>query len=215
MVHARLEERVRDDRHPALLRPPTWDGADDRQPAWGGVVRLRTLPRPAAVIAVLALAAISVAPVRAQNAQEIYVLFPAGHQPSSPKNEATFSGASSSSTYEVKAGLAGTSDTLPITDLLMDAAFLNGNTKIRITPQLVSPAAFAAVYATGAVGADASVDAGFFEGGVASGLLLLIKVRYDASARFTDAQHIDSQRWGTPRIEIYEGATEDPALAFA
>ena len=40
-------------------------------------------------------------------------------------------------------------------------------------------------------------------------------MRYDASAWFTDAQPIDSQRWGTPRIEIYEGATADPALAFA
>ena len=40
-------------------------------------------------------------------------------------------------------------------------------------------------------------------------------MRYDASARFTNAQPINSQRWGTPQIEIYEGATEDPALAYA
>ena len=180
-----------------------------------GLVRHRTLPRPVVVIAAVALAAVSVAPARAQNAQEIYVLFPTGHQPATPKNEATFSGGSSSSTYEVKGGLAGTSDTLPITHFLMNAAFLDGNTKIRITPQFVSPAAFSAVYGSGAVGADATVDAGVFEGAVPSGLQLTIRVRYDASARFTDAQPINSQRWGTPQIEIYEGATEDPALAFA
>ena len=44
---------------------------------------------------------------------------------------------------------------------------------------------------------------------------LLDEVRYDASARFTDGRLIGDQRWGTPRIEVYEGATADPALSFA
>ena len=164
------------------------------------------------VIAALAFAATSVAPGRAQTPS--YVLFPAGHQPASPKNEITFSAGSSSSTYELRGELVGSS-VVPITDLLLDATFLDGNTKIRITPQSVSPAAFAAVYgASGAVGADVQVDGGIFEGAT-SQAAFIIRVRYDASAQFTDAQSIGNLRWGTPRIEIYEGATVDPALAFA
>jgi len=164
------------------------------------------------VIAAIAFAATSVAPVRAQTPS--YVLFPAGHQPASPKNEITFSAGSSSSTYELRGELVGGS-VVPITDLLLDTTFLDGNTKIRITPQSVSPAAFAAVYgASGAVGADVQVDGGIFEGAT-SQAAFIIRVRYDASAQFTDAQSIGDLRWGTPRIEIYEGATVDPALAFA
>ena len=201
MVHAGLEE------------PPSWYGAEDRRPARGGGVRHRTLARPAAVIAALACAGTSVAPLRAQT--EHYVLFPAGYQPAAPKNEVTFSAGSSSATYEVKGARDTDADLMPITDLLLDAAFLDGNTKVRITPQLVSPAAFAAVYgAAGAVDGDVTVNGRIFEGNT-SQLSFILRVRYDASARFADAQPIDSQRWGTPRIEIYEGATDDPALAFA
>ena len=213
MVHAGLEKRVGDHQQPAPLLPPPRYGAEDRRPAWGGLVRHRALPRPAAVIAALALAAVSVAPARAQTTTEHYVLFPAGHQPATPKNEASFSG-SSSSTYQVLAAL-NAGDTMPLSDFLLDAIFLDGNTKVRLSPQLVSPAAFAAVYTSGALGSDATLDAGIFEGNTPINRLLTIRVRYDASARFTDAQPIDSQRWGTPRIEIYEGATIDPALAFA
>ena len=215
MVHAELEERVRDRQRPAPLRlpPPPRYGAEDRRPAWGGLVRHRTLPRPAAVIAALTLAATSVAPVRAQTTTEHYVLFPAGYQPASPKNEATFSG-SASSTYQVKASL-NVGDLLPLSDFLVDATFLAGNTRVRLSPQSVSPAAFAAVYTAGALGTDATLDAGIFEGDTPIGRLLTIRVRYDASARFTDAQSIGDLRWGTPQIEIYEGATVDPALAFA
>ena len=194
------------------LPPPSWYGAEDQRTAWGGDVRRRTLPRPAMVIAALAFAATSVAPGRAQTPS--YVLFPAGHQPASPKNEITFSAGSSSSTYELRGELVGSS-VVPITDLLLDTTFLDGNTKIRITPQSVSPAAFAAVYgASGAVGTDVQVDGGIFEGAT-SQAAFIIRVRYDASAQFTDAQSIGNLRWGTPRIEIYEGATVDPALAFA
>ncbi len=171
------------------------------------------MPQLAAVIAALAFAAVSAAPARAQNTSELYVLFPAGHQPASPKNEATFSG-SSSSTYQVKAAL-NAGDTLLLSDFLVDATFLDGNTKVRLSPQSVSPAAFAAVYTAGALGTDATLDAGIFEGDTPINRLLTIRVRYDASARFTDAQSIGDLRWGTPRIEIYEGATVDPALAFA
>ncbi len=191
MVHAELEERVRDRQRPAPLR----------------------LPPPAAVIAALTLAATSVAPARAQTITEHYVLFPAGHQPASPKNEASFSG-SSSSTYQVKAAL-NSGPILPLSDFLVDATFLDGNTRVRFSPQSVSPAAFAAVYTSGALGTDATLDAGIFEGDTPINRLLTIRVRYDASARFTDAQSIGDLRWGTPRIEIYEGATVDPALAFA
>ena len=227
MVHAGLEERVRDSRYPGPPLPPSWYGAEDRWaawggvvrhrtrwPAWGGVVRHRTLLRWAAVIAALALAATSVAPVRAQT--RYYVLFPAGEQPASPKNEVGFPDGSSSSTYQVRGAQSGEAIT-PIADSLLDAVFLDGNTKIRVTPQSVTPAAFAAVYgATGGVGVDVEVDAGVFEGASTSAdLLFIVAVRYDASARFTNAQPINSQRWGTPQIEIYEGATEDPALAFA
>ena len=143
------------------------------------------------------------------------MLFPAGYQPATPKNEITFSAGSSSSTYEVKGARDTDADLMPITDLLLDAAFLAGNTRVRITPQLVSPAAFAAVYgAAEAVGGDVTVNGRIFEGNT-SQLSFILRVRYDASARFADAQPIDSQRWRTPRIEIYEGATEDPALTFA
>ena len=104
---------------------------------------------------------------------------------------------------------------VPIADLLLDTTFLDDNTKIRITPQSVSPAAFAAVYgASGAVGSDVQVEGGIFEG-EASQAAFILRVRYDASAQFPDAQSIGDLRWGTPRIEIYEGATVDPALAFA
>ena len=165
------------------------------------------------VIAALALAATSVASLRAQS--EHHVLFPAGYQPATPKNEVTFSAGSSSSTYNVQGARDTDADLMPITDLLLDAAFLDGNTKVRITPQLVTPAAFAAVYgAAEAVGGDVTVNGRIFEGNT-SQLSFILRVRYDASARFADAQPIDSQRWGTPRIEIYEGATVDPALAFA
>ena len=92
---------------------------------------------------------------------------------------------------------------------------MDDNTKIRITPQSVSPAAFAAVYgASGAVGSDVQVEGGIFEGEVSQAAFIL-RVRYDASAQFTDAQPLGNLRWGTPRIEIYEGATVDPVLAFA
>ncbi|MCY4511028.1 MAG: Ig-like domain-containing protein, partial [Acidobacteria bacterium] len=214
MVHAGLEERVRDSRYPGPPLPPSWYGAEDRWPAWGGVVRHRTMLRRAAVIAALALAATSVAPVRAQT--RYYVLFPAGEQPASPKNEVGFPDGSSSSTYQVRGAQSGDPIT-PIADSLLDAVFLDGNTKIRVTPQSVTPAAFAAVYgATGGVGGDVEVDAGVFEGASTNAdLLFIVAVRYDASARFTNAQPINSQRWGTPQIEIYEGATEDPALAYA
>ena len=214
MVHAGLEERVRDSRYPGPPLPPSWYGAEDRWPGWGGVVRHRTLLRRAAVIAALTLAATSVAPVRAQT--RYYVLFPAGEQPASPKNEVSFPDGSSSSTYHVKGAQPG-DDITPIADSLLDAVFLDGNTKIRVTPQSVTPAAFAAVYgATGGVGGDVEVDAGVFEGASTNAdHLFIVAVRYDASARFTNAQPINSQRWGTPQIEIYEGATEDPALAFA
>ena len=214
MVHAGLAERVRDPRHPGPPLPPSWYGAEDRWPAWGGVVRHRTLLRRVAVIAALALAATSVAPVHAQT--RYYVLFPAGEQPASPKNEISFPNGSSSSTYQVKGAQSG-DDITPIADSLLEAVFLDGNTKIRVTPQSVTPAAFAAVYgATGGVGGDVEVDAGVFEGANTSAdLLFIVAVRYDASARFTNAQPINSQRWGTPQIEIYEGATADPALAFA
>lgn len=208
-----MEETVRDRRRAAPLLGPLPGCAGARRPAWGGVVR-RTLLRPAAVIAALALAVMAAAPVRAQTVH--YVLFPAGHQPTPPKNEVTFSGGSASATYQVKAGRSGTSDILPLADLLLDAEFLAGNTTIRITPQLVSPAAFAAVYDADAVSADVTVEAGVFEGTNANAdLTFLVRLKYDASARFTDADILNSQRWGTPRIEIYEGATEDPALAFA
>ncbi len=165
------------------------------------------------VIAALAFAATPVASLRAQS--EHHVLFPAGYQPAAPKNEVTFSAGSSTATYNVQGARDTDADLMPITDLLLDAAFLDGNTKVRITPQLVSPAAFAAVYgAAEAVGSDVTVNGRIFEGDV-SQLSFILRVRYDASARFAGAQPIDSQRWGTPRIEIYEGATEDPALAFA
>ncbi len=214
MVQAGLEEGVRDPQHPGPPLPPSWHGAEERWPTWGGVVRHRTLLRRAAVIAALTLAATSVAPVRAQT--RYYVLFPAGEQPPSPKNEVSFPDGSSSSTYQVKGAQTG-DDITPIADSLLDAVFLDGNTKIRVTPQSVTPAAFAAVYgATGGVGGDVEVDAGVFEGASTNAdHLFIVAVRYDASARFTNAQPINSQRWGTPQIEIYEGATEDPALAFA
>ena len=170
------------------------------------------MPRPAIVIAALAFAATSVAPGRAQTPS--YVLFPAGHQPASPKNEITFSAGSSSTTYELRGEIVGGS-VVPISELLLDTTFLDDNTKIRITPQSVSPAAFAAVYgASGAVGSDVQVEGGIFEGEVSQAAFIL-RVRYDASAQFTDAQSIGNLRWGTPRIEIYEGATVDPALTFA
>ena len=214
MVHAGREERVRDCQQPGPPLPPSWYGAEDRRPARGGVVRHRTALRRAAVVAALTLAVTSVAPVGAQT--RYYVLFPAGEQPASPKNEVSFPDGSSSSTYEVRGAQSG-DDIAPLTDSLLDTAFLDGNTRIRITPQSVTPAAFAAVYgAAGGVGGDVEVDAGVFEGSSTSAdLLFIVAVRYDASARFTDAQPINSQRWGAPEIEIYEGATEDPALAYA
>ena len=59
------------------------------------------------------------------------------------------------------------------------------------------------------------MNGGIFEGEVSARLSFILRVRYDASAQFTDAQSIGNLRWGTPRIEIYEGATVDPALTFA
>lgn len=215
LVHVGSTERVRGHRHSTPSLPPSLYGAEGRRPAQGGGTcnRNRAVPRPAPVIAALVFAATSVASLRAQS--EHHVLFPAGYQPATPKNEVTFSAGSSSSTYNVQGARDTDADLMPITDLLLDAAFLDSNTKVRITPQLVTPAAFAAVYgAAEAVGGDVTVNGRIFEGNT-SQLSFLLRVRYDASARFAGAQPINSQRWGTPRIEIYEGATADPALAFA
>lgn len=120
MVHAGREERVRDCQQPGPPLPPSWYGAEDRRPARGGVVRRRTLLRRAAVVAALTLAVTSVAPVGAQT--RYYVLFPAGEQPASPKNEVSFPDGSSSSTYEVRGAQSG-DDIAPLTDSLLDTAF--------------------------------------------------------------------------------------------
>ncbi len=214
MVHEGLQERVRDREHPAPLVSPSWYGAEDRRPTRLEVVRHRTSPRRAAAIAALTLVATSVAPVRAQT--RYYVLFPDNHQPAAAQNVVTFSGGSPSSSYSVRMAQTGDTPSSPA-DSLLNVEFFQGNQRIRVTPQAVTPTAFAAVYDDdGAVGTDTEVDAGVYEGAsTTASLLFIVSVRYDASARFTDGQLIGDQRWGTPRIEVYEGATADPALAFA
>lgn len=170
--------------------------------------------RRAAAIAALALAVTSVAPVRAQT--RYYVLFPDGHQPATAQNVVTFSGGSPTSSYSVRMAQSGDTPSSPA-DSLLNVEFFQGNQRIRVTPQAVSPTAFAAVYgADGAVGTDKAVDAGVYEGAsTTASLLFIVEVRYDASARFTDGRLIGDQRWVMPRIEVYEGATADPALSFA
>ena len=100
---------------------------------------------------------------------------------------------------------------------LLDATFFESNRRIRLSPRAnVSPAQFVAVYGSDGISSDASLDGAVWNTSRSSYENdFRVLVRYDASAIFANASFLGDQRWGEPRIEVYEGATHDPALSFA
>ena len=189
-------------------------GAGDRSGRNGAARFIRAL----AALCLLQLAALAVV----QPALADYsVLFPAGYQPANRFNEKAFPEGDADDSYEARfRRISVTGEVMPASAFLLDTEFLVGNTKIRFTPRSgTTPAAFAAVYGANAgIGNDAQLKGAIWNAsaGAYVGDFFILRVRYDASASFPSATNRDGQRWsGMPRIAIYEGATEDPALGVA
>ena len=190
-------------------------GAGDRSGRNGAARFIRAL----AALCLLQLAALAVVqPALA----DYYALFPTGYQPANRLNEKAFPEGDADDSYEVRFRRISVmpGEVMPASAFLLDTEFLVGNTKIRFTPRSgTTPAAFAAVYGANAgIGDDVQLRGAIWNAsaGAYVGGNFLFRVRYDASASFPSATNRDGQRWsGMPRIAIYEGATEDPALGVA
>ena len=149
---------------------------------------------------------------------EVYVLFPGGYR---PLGRVTYFGQGDpNDSYEVR--LAEGSGPIARADQwLLDTTFFAGNKGIRLSPRAnVSPAEFVAAYGQlitvhGSAGVRLQASAWNQTKRVYQGDVITVEVRYDASAIFDDTSFLGSQRWGTPRVEVYEGATSDPAMRFS
>ena len=146
--------------------------------------------------------------------QDLYVLFPAGYSPG--EEVIAFEGGVAGGSYEVRL-VSASSAIMAVDHWLLDATFFEFNRRIRLSPRAnVSPAQFVAVYGSDGISSDASLDGAVWNTSRSSYENdFRVLVRYDASAIFANASFLGDQRWGEPRIEVYEGATHDPALSFA
>ena len=145
--------------------------------------------------------------------RHLFVLFPAGYNPAG--HVLGFNAGVAAGSYELRL-VTGGQEIEAADRWLLDATFFESNKKIRLSPRAnVSPADFAAVYGSAGVSDDVflsgavwnTTDSTYYDGDDT------VRVRYDASAIFANASFLGGQRWGTPRIEVYEGATHDPALS--
>ena len=146
--------------------------------------------------------------------QDLYVLFPAGYSPG--EEVIAFEGGVAGGSYEVRL-VSASSAIMAVDHWLLNATFFEFNRRIRLSPRAnVSPAQFVAVYGSDGISSDASLDGAVWNTSRSSYENdFRVLVRYDASAIFANASFLGDQRWGEPRIEVYEGATHDPALSFA
>ena len=119
--------------------------------------------------------------------------------------------------YEVRFYVAGGSvEVMPASHFLLNTEFLQGNTKIRFTPQNSTTLAdFVRIYGASGIEDDVRLIGAIWDTTTSAYVLtnFEVRVRYDAFAIFPEATNTNGQRWNMPRIAIYEGATEDPALS--